>query len=310
MKPSREDIQKRRQAEREKVKKGTPQPKSSRPDGKTSKSKSKAKSVKKFAGFEDDEIDGVDGDDDNVNDRTNQRSKQRSRSRSLSISETCSDSEYPSDCSDDENVKKSKSNLMVDGKRRGTKWLAKQQAKEDKKKRLEQEKKDREEAKKKEEEEYQDRKRAEREEEEVEKKIEEERLKQLELKRQKEEDEYNQMKADFEIEEEGEENTEEAMENEKEVLNRFVNHIKSEKIIMMDELASKFNLKTPDCIDRIKALLEDGTLTGVIDDRGKFIYISYAELEGIAAYVKNKGRVSKAELSRNSGNLIDLPKVS
>ena len=46
-----------------------------------------------------------------------------------------------------------------------------------------------------------------------------------------------------------------------------------------------------------------------MDDRGKFIYVNQEELDRVARFVRNKGRVSKGELSRESGKLIDLPKV-
>jgi len=260
-----------------KRKEGTPQPKSKRPGGKALK-----KSVQKFA---------AESEDDDVKLNSEDEGSQRSGSGS--------------DYDLDEQFNSPKA---PDGKRKGTKWLAKQQAKEEKKKRLEQEKKDRAEAKKKEEEEYQERKRLEQEEEDKERAAEAERQKLLEIKRQKEEEEYQQMAAAFEIEEEGEENTEEAMESEKEVLARFVAYVKEQKIIMIDELASQFSLKTPDCIERLKSLLEDDTLSGVIDDRGKFIYVTPEELRKTADFIKNKGRVSKLDLSRNSGLLIDLPK--
>ena len=88
-----------------------------------------------------------------------------------------------------------------------------------------------------------------------------------------------------------------------------ISHIQTQKIVLLEELASTFNLKTQDCIDRINALLENESLTGVMDDRGKFIYVNQEELDRVAKFVKNKGRVSKGELSRESGKLIDLPKV-
>lgn len=46
----------------------------------------------------------------------------------------------------------------------------------------------------------------------------------------------------------------------------------------MDELASKFSMKTQEAIDRIRRLMSEGILTGVIDDRGKFIYVTMDEL--------------------------------
>ena len=61
-----------------------------------------------------------------------------------------------------------------------------------------------------------------------------------------------------------------------------------------------------DTINRIQTLQESGDLTGVIDDRGKFIYISPEELKSIAQFVKQRGRVSISELASSSNSLVNL----
>ena len=43
---------------------------------------------------------------------------------------------------------------------------------------------------------------------------------------------------------------------------------------MLEDLAAHFKMKAQDTIDRVTQLLEQGHTTGVMDDRGKFIYIS------------------------------------
>ena len=45
---------------------------------------------------------------------------------------------------------------------------------------------------------------------------------------------------------------------------------------------------------------------GVVDDRGKFIYISQEELEAVAKFIKQRGRVSISEISDSSNSLINL----
>jgi hypothetical protein len=50
-------------------------------------------------------------------------------------------------------------------------------------------------------------------------------------------------------------------------------------------------------------------LAGVVDDRGKFIYISPEELEAVARFVKQRGRVSIVELAESSNQLINLNPV-
>lgn len=44
--------------------------------------------------------------------------------------------------------------------------------------------------------------------------------------------------------------------------------------MLLGDLASRFKLKTKDTIMRLRALEEMGRITGVMDDRGKFIYVS------------------------------------
>jgi DDRGK domain-containing protein 1 len=75
---------------------------------------------------------------------------------------------------------------------------------------------------------------------------------------------------------------------------------------VLEDLASKFRLKTQECIDRVQKLMADEELTGVIDDRGKFISITRPELESVATFIKQRGRVSIAELAESSNTLINL----
>jgi DDRGK domain-containing protein 1 len=62
-------------------------------------------------------------------------------------------------------------------------------------------------------------------------------------------------------------------------------------------------------IDRINKVQEMGLLTGVMDDRGKFIYISEEELLKVKKFIEQRGRVSITELAKSSNELIDLNPV-
>ena len=44
----------------------------------------------------------------------------------------------------------------------------------------------------------------------------------------------------------------------------------------------------------------------MIDDRGKFIYITMEELESVAKFIRQHGRVSITELAESSNRLINL----
>lgn len=120
----------------------------------------------------------------------------------------------------------------------------------------------------------------------------------------REHEEYLKMREAFSVEEEGYDVTNE--EDEKNLLQEFLDYIKNNKVVILEDLAGHFNIKTQSVIERIHELQANGRLTGVIDDRGKFIYISREELESVATFVKQRGRVSIAELAENSNRLINL----
>ncbi|XP_034943092.1 DDRGK domain-containing protein 1-like [Chelonus insularis] len=134
-------------------------------------------------------------------------------------------------------------------------------------------------------------------------KREEAEKKEREEKEKKEYEEYLKLKEAFSIEEEG---FDEENRNEDNLLQEFINYIQLNKVVILEDLAGHFKLKTANVIERIQDLQASGNLTGVIDDRGKFIYISQEELEAVAKFVKQRGRVSIAELAENSNNLITL----
>ena len=182
--------------------------------------------------------------------------------------------------------------------------MEKLQAKADRKLQLEQEKQEREERKKRLEKEEEERKIREEKEKEQEQKQEEEERKIREEKERKEYEEYLKLKESFAVEEEGfDENVDENNENQLEI---FIQYIKDTKVVFLEDLAAHFQMKTQDAIDRVTTLVEEERLTGVIDDRGKFIYISSEELEAVAKFITQRGRVSIAELAENSNRLVTL----
>jgi len=186
----------------------------------------------------------------------------------------------------------------------GKKKMEKLQAKADKKLQREAEMREREENRKKREK-LDEEEKAKREKEiEEEKMREEEERKAREEKERKEYEEYLKLKEAFSIEDEGQDAGDEGDEENK--LQKFINYIKETKVVMLEDLAAHFHLKTQEAIDRVSKLQEDGLLTGVIDDRGKFIYISQEELEAVAKFIKQQGRVSITDLAANSNKLISL----
>lgn len=192
---------------------------------------------------------------------------------------------------------------LFDGKI-GAKKRAKLEAKAEKKAQREAAEQMRQEKKKREQQQDEERKKQEEKEREEEKRREEEERRLREEKEKREHEEYLKMKEAFKVEEEGFEEGEGS--DEQNLLQEFVNYIKTQKVCVLEDLAAHFNMKTQAVIDRIKDLQKDDILTGVIDDRGKFIYISQEEMEAVVKFIKQRGRVSIADIRENSDKLINL----
>jgi len=90
------------------------------------------------------------------------------------------------------------------------------------------------------------------------------------------------------------------------LLGQFVDYITARKMAPLEEIATEFNLRTTDVIDRIHGLEAMGRLTGVMDERGKYIYITLDEMHAVAKHLTKKGRVTISELAAQSSSLIDL----
>lgn len=189
----------------------------------------------------------------------------------------------------------------------GAKKRAKLEAKAEKKAARELEEKRREDAKKREQQLTEERQKAEEKQKLEEQKEEEEKKRLQEEKEKREHEEYLKMKEAFQIEEEG---FDQDVDESESALQKFVNYIKDNKVVVIEDLAVVFKLKTQAVIDRIEDLQKDNILSGVMDDRGKYIYISQEELQAFAKFIKQRGRVSLTELAEGSNKLINLqPKV-
>jgi preprotein translocase subunit SecD len=136
----------------------------------------------------------------------------------------------------------------------------------------------------------------------------EKREKEDDLKREnqkKVDEEYDQWRHLFEVNAEGEAAADDVTQNDG-ILSKFIQYIKDEKVISLEDIARKFKMRTEQVIDRIHVLEEQGDLTGLMDDRGKYIYISEEELNKVTQFIENEGRVSIVDLSLESNRLINL----
>ncbi|RDY00905.1 DDRGK domain-containing protein 1, partial [Mucuna pruriens] len=114
--------------------------------------------------------------------------------------------------------------------------------------------------------------------------------------------EFEKWKGEFSVDDEG--TLEEVQDSTTDLLANFVEYIKKHKCVPLEDLAAEFKLRTQECINRITSL--ESRLSGVMDDRGKFIYISQEEMKAVADYIKRQGRVSISHLASKSNQFIDL----
>ena len=91
-------------------------------------------------------------------------------------------------------------------------------------------------------------------------------------------------------------------------LGEFVEFVRSNKVVLLEEVATQFGIKTKEAKMRLEALESMGRLTGVMDDRGKFIYVTEEEMGAVVNFIADKGRVSITELAESSHQLIRLGK--
>eukprot|EP01060_Flectonema_neradi_P013820 TRINITY_DN20547_c0_g1_i1.p1 TRINITY_DN20547_c0_g1~~TRINITY_DN20547_c0_g1_i1.p1 ORF type:complete len:261 (+),score=80.45 TRINITY_DN20547_c0_g1_i1:193-975(+) len=130
-----------------------------------------------------------------------------------------------------------------------------------------------------------------------------ERLKILEEeKKQQEEEEALLWCRTMSIEETGEED----IEPESNMLQRFISDIKEEKVVFLEQLALRYELPVDRVVSTIESLEADGRLSGIFDDRGKFIFITDDEYTQFAKYIRQRGRVSVSELSAKGNAILNL----
>jgi len=129
-------------------------------------------------------------------------------------------------------------------------------------------------------------------------------------KEQKEQAEYEAMKSMFEVEESGTTVDEGSTEDTSNLLQKFVDYIHQRKVVVLEDVAAEFQMRSRELLSRIEALEMMGRVSGVVDDRGKFIVITKEEMAKVADFINSRGRVSLSDLAIQSNFLVDLePKI-
>ena len=76
------------------------------------------------------------------------------------------------------------------------------------------------------------------------------------------------------------------------------------RLLVLDDVADELGVRASELLERIEGLRAAGSLRGVFDDRGKFVVVNDDDLERLAAFVRQRGRVSLTELARHSNEII------
>ncbi len=134
----------------------------------------------------------------------------------------------------------------------------------------------------------------------AEEELEKEKEKLREEAMQKEEADFDKWKDMFQVEEEGNKASQEQDEGNQ--LSKFIDYVQKQKVMLLEDLGSEFGLSTPEVVSRIKALEETGQLSGVIDDRGKYIYLPEKELQVLSIdYTVGDCELYKEQGTRQQG---------
>ena len=141
----------------------------------------------------------------------------------------------------------------------------------------------------------------EKEKEEKENQIKQELIRMEEEKKKKEDEEYDQWKDFIKVGEEGEEGIDF---NKEEVINQFLDYIKIRKVVSLEDLSGTFKLNPNKIVEKLNQYEKEGRIMGIIDDRGKYIYITEKEMGLIEKMLTNRGRISKADLIKECNRLI------
>lgn len=95
-------------------------------------------------------------------------------------------------------------------------------------------------------------------------------------------------------------------EDEQEISRGIVEFIVNKKMAPFEDIGAEFGLKTSEVVDRVRDLERDGRITGIIDDRGKFIHVSEDEMREVARLIRSKGRIEVAHLAEEC-NALTMP---
>lgn len=83
--------------------------------------------------------------------------------------------------------------------------------------------------------------------------------------------------------------------------------LKGAKLSLLEDLSHKFKVSTKEMVERIRQLEGEGAVSGIFDERGKYLVIEAGEWEAIKRYISARGRVKKSDIMVECAKLITIP---
>lgn len=81
----------------------------------------------------------------------------------------------------------------------------------------------------------------------------------------------------------------------------------TKKLSLLEDASHKFSLTTKDLVEKIKKLESEQKVSGVFDERGKFLYIEQREWDAVRNYINAKGRLKKSDMMTECAKIIKIP---
>jgi hypothetical protein len=122
-------------------------------------------------------------------------------------------------------------------------------------------------------------------------------------KRRAEEEDYKKWVGHIEVAEKGEIGSADAAEQ---ALRQYLAYAaaKEKKMLVLEECAKQHSVSVERLLKIMNDMLGAGQISGVFDDRGKFVYVTDEEYAAIAKFIRNRGRVSMHELVRECNRIV------
>jgi hypothetical protein len=78
------------------------------------------------------------------------------------------------------------------------------------------------------------------------------------------------------------------------------------KVLMLEEVARRYETGVEKIVALLEKMVEEGLFTGVVDDRGKFLFVSEDELNAVAKFISQRGRASLHEIVRECNRVVSV----